>query len=131
MSNAKRRRLVDTWSKQYDNNTICSSFSSSSSSQSDPMEDLGRQHWIHSNTLPVQIRPLTTTCQSGKWCYFPKPCNNITWEDMKHHGVPGVHYAIGYKQLGEMIIKYGSDYSKWPTLTSLHVLQNQYCKESY
>ncbi len=123
---SKRRRLVDTWNKEYDDTTTnsiairksSSSSSSSSSGCSDPMEDLGRQHWLHSNTLPIDIRPLVTACSSsGKWCYFPKQqCNNITWKEMQMHGVVGVHYAIGYKQLGEMIIKYGSDYSHWPRL---------------
>ena len=114
---SKRRRLVETWStpKGYDNKPAPSM--SARKCKVDPMDDLGRQHWAHSNTLPIGERPLCTGFHSGKWCFFPRNLDvSNNWEKMKTHGIAGIHYAIGYKMLGEMVIKYGSDYSNWPPL---------------
>lgn len=153
---SKRRRLVDTaWSKPnnnkrytctggglpvnaYLNNSSNSIINNNNTNIDDAMEDLGRRHWHHCNTLPIESRPLATSCYMGKWCYFAakrrtRPTmttinhhqtthyqgehnNNHHWELIKVYGTPGEHYAMGYKQLGEMIIKYGSDYSIWPAL---------------
>ena len=125
--NSKRRRLVDTWAtpKGYDDSMTLSSTTSTPMKQqqqhqqhqshNDPMDDLGRQHWLHSNTYPIQQRPICTSCYLGQWCYYPKKNNGIEWEHIRLYGIPGIHYAVGYKQLGEMIIKYGSDYCTWPS----------------
>ena len=122
--NSKRRRLVDAWSspKGYDDKPPTSvQLCNSNNNTNDPMEDLGIQHWLHSNTFPIEIRPLSTSCCFGRWCYYPNSKNmnahSHTWQQFKAYGVAGVHYAVGYKQLGEMIIKYGSDYSNWPRLS--------------
>ena len=110
-STSKRRRVSDPWmSKRYDDKTPCAS-----KIKEDAIEDLGRQHWIHSNSFPIEVRPLCTAKYLGNWCYFPKKMGK--WEEIKIRGVAGMHYAIGYKQLGEMIIRYGNDYSSWPTLS--------------
>lgn len=118
--NSKRRRLVDTWSnaKGYDDRPLPSvNTRQRQVFHDDPMEDLGRQHWMHSNSFPVHDRPLRTNFYRGKWCYYVKQCGNDDWGTLQQRGEPGVHFAVGYKQLGEMIIQYGSDYSLWPSLT--------------
>ncbi len=109
---SKRRRVSDPWmTKDYDEEPL----HAVSKIKEDPIDDLGRQHWTHSNSFPIEVRPLCTTTYLGKWCYFPRRAGS--WEEIKTRGVAGIHYAIGYKQLGEMIIKYGNDYSSWPTLS--------------
>lgn len=114
--NSKRRRLVDTWSnaKGYDDKPIRVP-NPRQRQNIDPMEDLGREHWMHSSSFPIHERPLCTNMHMGKWCYYVRQCST-DWESIQNNGVAGVHFAIGYTQLGEMIIRYGSDYSLWPSL---------------
>jgi hypothetical protein len=39
----------------------------------DPMDDLGRQHWTHSNAQPIEDRPLSAAAfHSGKMVLFPE-----------------------------------------------------------
>mmetsp|Transcript_14318 Transcript_14318/g.18086 ORF Transcript_14318/g.18086 Transcript_14318/m.18086 type:complete len:95 (-) Transcript_14318:13-297(-) len=60
----KRRRVSDPWkSSDYDEKPLCKS---ASRFKEDQMDELGRRYWSHSNTFPIEVRPLCTTTYCGK-----------------------------------------------------------------
>jgi hypothetical protein len=76
----------------------------------DEMVRLGRKEWGVARKFPGDRR-FFTFCPSEKdgvddWCFAPKYLGSAI--AIKKYGYPGIHYAVGYKQLGEMVTDYGS-----------------------
>jgi hypothetical protein len=86
----------------------------------DPLEFLGKQFWERSKEFVDPKARFLSMCNRGdsNWAFFPsKHCK----KELFKSGLRGVHYALGYGELGQMVKDYGDrNVAKdWPNLPSI------------
>ena len=79
------------------------------------LEDMGRQAWNEDGKARNLLQKFDGSLDN--WGFYPKCLG--TGKQVKKYGLAGTHYASGYTQLGEMVIRQGRDYSTWPRLVGL------------
>ncbi len=76
----------------------------------DPLEIKGRQFWMSSKNCKKNFQFLGKwNHREMDWAFYPL-CHGKARE-VKKYGVRGVHYAAGYRELGQMVEKHGADVS--------------------
>ena len=78
----------------------------------DANEGLGRDVW-NEDGKDKRLLALFSH-RLANWAFYPVCLG--PHKAVKKHGQAGIHYAAGYAQLGEMVLRQGRDYTKWPRL---------------
>uniref|UniRef100_A0A7S3QEH5 Uncharacterized protein n=1 Tax=Chaetoceros debilis TaxID=122233 RepID=A0A7S3QEH5_9STRA len=76
----------------------------------DPLEKKGRQFWMTARNHFLG----KWNHREMDWAFYPLSHGRA--REVKKSGVRGVHYAAGYRELGQMIEEHGADVSAWPIL---------------
>jgi len=81
----------------------------------DPLEEKGRLFWKSSLDRGAGNHLLGkwNHCETD-WAFYPLSHGRA--REVKKSGVRGVHYAAGYRELGQMVEDHGADVSTWPSL---------------
>ena len=82
----------------------------------DPFEEKGREFWKVSHDLPRASKFLGkfNHRESVSWAFYL--LRQGSPKDVIARGVRGVHYAIDYRELGQMVQEYGIIVAHWPSL---------------
>ena len=87
---------------QFDN-TVCT------------LEVAGRELWNLSQRYHKNQKFLDKfNHKEGNWAFYLKSIG--TGKEVKKNGIRLIHYAVGYEELGKMVMKFTDDISKWPVL---------------
>mmetsp|Transcript_16026 Transcript_16026/g.18974 ORF Transcript_16026/g.18974 Transcript_16026/m.18974 type:complete len:211 (-) Transcript_16026:93-725(-) len=77
----------------------------------DPLVEKGRVFWNKNRSQLGKWQ-----AKEGDWAFFPKM--HGTPSHVKKCGIQSVHFAVGYKEFGQMVNTYGKIASEWPPLPS-------------
>ena len=77
----------------------------------DPLVEKGRVFWKENRSQLGKWK-----AKEGDWAFFPKIHGTVS--SVTKNGIQHVHFAVGYKEFGQMVNTYGKIVSEWPPLTS-------------
>ncbi len=77
----------------------------------DDLEDKGREFWWYNRQ-----RMGKWDHKIDDWAFYPLKHGDR--KGVETHGEKGIHYAVGYHELGEMVEKYGIIIQNWPDLAT-------------